>query len=226
MPPFLRIVHKALTCHDGHQFVAPTSLAGRDRARGRVRLDVRAVVAGPHVDAEVDAVSVRMRKTIVRTESHSSLAKPSSPRRRGPITTGLRCDTQLELQLAQKILPVVMGPGSRLACHRARIRATRWLARDDVERQPLSRSSSPGLSGRPSIPETPVLEPKGRGVLDAPLSRSMTTEGKRDSLFSRHEMSELLKRSALDIMRAQGRPGAHRTHGPRATKKHAAEPQV
>src|SRR5258708_30956909 len=26
--------------------------------------------------------------------------------------------------------------------------------------------------------------------------------------------------------RAQGRPGAHRTHGPRATKKHAAEPQV
>src|SRR6267378_1461629 len=28
------------------------------------------------------------------------------------------------------------------------------------------------------------------------------------------------------IKRAQGRPGAHRTHGPRATKKHAAEPQV
>jgi hypothetical protein len=26
--------------------------------------------------------------------------------------------------------------------------------------------------------------------------------------------------------RAQGRPGARRTHGPRATKKHAAEPQV
>src|ERR1700761_8128553 len=26
--------------------------------------------------------------------------------------------------------------------------------------------------------------------------------------------------------RAQGRPGADRTHGPRATKKHAAEPQV
>jgi hypothetical protein len=27
-------------------------------------------------------------------------------------------------------------------------------------------------------------------------------------------------------MRAQGRPGADRTHGPRATRKHAAEPQV
>jgi hypothetical protein len=32
--------------------------------------------------------------------------------------------------------------------------------------------------------------------------------------------------AALEIKRAQGRPGAHRTHGPRATKKHAAEPQV
>src|SRR6201990_1720329 len=29
-----------------------------------------------------------------------------------------------------------------------------------------------------------------------------------------------------DRKRAQGRPGARRTHGPRATKKHAAEPQV
>jgi hypothetical protein len=28
------------------------------------------------------------------------------------------------------------------------------------------------------------------------------------------------------LERAQGRPGARRTHGPRATKKHAAEPQV
>jgi hypothetical protein len=26
-----------------------------------------------------------------------------------------------------------MGPGSRGACHRARIRATRWLGRDDGE---------------------------------------------------------------------------------------------
>jgi hypothetical protein len=32
--------------------------------------------------------------------------------------------------------------------------------------------------------------------------------------------------SALKGKRAQGRPGASRTHGPRAAKKHAAEPQV
>ena len=30
-------------------------------------------------------------------------------------------------------------------------------------------SSSPGLTGRPSIPEAPVIEPKGRGVLDRPV---------------------------------------------------------
>ena len=37
------------------------------------------------------------------------------------------------------------------------------------------QSSSPGLTGRPSIPETPVIEPRSRGVLDTPLARGMTT---------------------------------------------------
>src|SRR5450631_3715327 len=36
--------------------------------------------------------------------------------------------------------------------------------------------SSPGLTGRPSIPETPMIEPKSRGVLDHPLSRVTTGE--------------------------------------------------
>jgi len=31
------------------------------------------------------------------------------------------------------------------------------------------RLSSPGLTGRSSIPETAVIEPKSRGVLDTPL---------------------------------------------------------
>ena len=35
--------------------------------------------------------------------------------------------------------------------------------------------SSPGLTGQSSIPETPLLEPTSRGVLDRPLSRAMTT---------------------------------------------------
>src|SRR3954471_14818566 len=38
--------------------------------------------------------------------------------------------------------------------------------------------------------------------------------------------SELCRSSTLDNERVRGRPGAGRTHGPRAEKKHAAEPQV
>jgi hypothetical protein len=46
-------------------------------------------------------------------------------------------------------------------------------------------------------------------------------------MFSRHGMSEVLETNRpRNQKRAQGRPGADRTHGPRAEKKHAAEPQV
>ena len=37
------------------------------------------------------------------------------------------------------------------------------------------RLSSPGLTGRSSIPETAVIESTGRGVLDPPHSRGMTS---------------------------------------------------
>src|SRR5258707_9673018 len=54
---------------------------------------------------------------------------------------------------------------------------------------PHLQSSSPGLTGRPSIPETPVMESRSRGVMDTPLEpviglaegetrwRGMTTVG-------------------------------------------------
>jgi hypothetical protein len=41
-----------------------------------------------------------------------------------------------------------------------------------------------------------------------------------------HFVRVMLISHALMMMRAQGRPGADRTRGPRAAKKHAAEPQV
>ena len=45
--------------------------------------------------------------------------------------------------------------------------------------------------------------------------------------FSRHEMPEFFASHRPHRMkRAQGMPGARCTHGPRAIKKHAAEPQV
>jgi hypothetical protein len=53
-------------------------------------------------------------------------------REQGPIATGVGlakiCVIHLLLSRAQR----GMGPGSRGACHRARVRATRWLARDDI----------------------------------------------------------------------------------------------
>src|ERR1019366_7093824 len=51
------------------------------------------------------------------------------------------------------------------------------LARNDVVR--LFENQTPVVivreRGRSSIPETSGIEPKGHGVLDTPLSRSMTT---------------------------------------------------
>jgi hypothetical protein len=50
---------------------------------------------------------------------------------------------------------------------------------------------------------------------------------RRTRAFSRHQLPELdLITSPSEIERAQGMPGAGLAHGPRATKKHAAEPQV
>src|SRR4030081_3052171 len=44
----------------------------------------------------------------------------------------------------------------------------------DCKAAPQSQLSSPGLIGRPGIPEALVIESKGRGVLGHPLSRGMT----------------------------------------------------
>jgi hypothetical protein len=44
----------------------------------------------------------------------------------------------------------------------------------------------PGSIGDDRATQYPVLEPRGRGVLDAPHARGMTTEAKRESSFSRH----------------------------------------
>jgi hypothetical protein len=64
---------------------------------------------------------------------------------------------------------------------------------------PQFQMSSPGLSGRSSIPETAVLEQIGRGVLDHPLSRVMTTE---KGLPSVHQDVSSHSRHALRPSRA------------------------
>jgi hypothetical protein len=66
--------------------------------------------------------------------------------------------------------------GSRIGARCARLSGT---TRDGLRCIFHAQSSSPGLSGRSSNPETAVLEPRGRGVLDHPHARVMTASGWR-----------------------------------------------
>ncbi len=101
-----------------------------------------------------------------------------------------------------------------------------WLAgpgrRGWVRIQFHSHSSSPGLTGRSSIPETAVLEPRSRGVLDPPHARGMTVSAwclrchfKHDSAFSRHGLPEVCPNVSpiSPQQREQGMPGARCTRG-------------
>jgi hypothetical protein len=72
----------------------------------------------------------------------------------------------------------------------------------------LSPLSSPGSTGRPSIPEAAVFELSGRGVLDHPPSRAMTSE-RDESPHSRGAWRPSFSiNPPSSKQRAQGRPGA------------------
>ena len=77
-------------------------------------------------------------------------------------------------------------------------------------------------TGRSSIPETMVLERISRGVLDRPPSRAMTGVGGDVASRSRDmKRPSFASRPPSPRQRAQGKPGADRTHGPRAKdRKH------
>jgi hypothetical protein len=68
--------------------------------------------------------------------------------------------------------------------------------------------------------------PRSRGVLDAPHARGMQRSETRKRILAAHGVRVFPSIHPHRKQRAQGRPGALRTHGPRAAKKHAAEPQV
>jgi hypothetical protein len=71
----------------------------------------------------------------------------------------------------------VWVPDRRSLCSLVRddgVGILRTTFRNSVPMPRLSPSSSPGLSGRSSIPETSMIEPRSRGVLGPPLSRRTT----------------------------------------------------
>ena len=87
-----------------------------------------------------------------------------------------------------------------------------------------------GAAPRPIFPPQPTITSTDlheqrperakvwRSILQEPTGHTATV--------SARNCVRVCLRSPPEKQRAQGRPGAHRTHGPRATKKHAAEPQV
>jgi hypothetical protein len=62
---------------------------------------------------------------------------------------------------------------------------------DSIFKQPIPLSS-PGLTGRSSIPETAVFHRYASGILDAPLSRGMTAE-RHAKAFSRRTCARVLQ---------------------------------
>jgi hypothetical protein len=70
------------------------------------------------------------------------------------------------------------------------------------------------------------LKPGGRGILDAPHSRSMTAEGDTRPRSRGTNASELSDRTALEITEGAGKAGCPPHPWSACNKKHAAEPQV
>src|SRR2546427_9729660 len=74
VPPFLRVINKALPRHRSNQPVPPAPLARRDGFRGRMRPRVGTIVTGSHVDAGLWGARARRRGAVgiglARIERH------------------------------------------------------------------------------------------------------------------------------------------------------------
>ena len=91
------------------------------------------------------------------------------------------------------------------------------VATDSNFKQPLSRASSPGLTGRSSIAETVLAHVRRHGVLDAPHLRSMTVE-EHDSALPRHDAPGLIQYRSSKIEGA-GKAGCPMHPQPRTQKQ-------
>jgi len=79
--------------------------------------------------------------------------------------------------------------------------------------------SSPGLTGQPSIPEAGVLNREASEILDRPLSRAIQRRERATAFLRRDRARVIPRRIPREKSRAQGMPGAGRTHRPPATRK-------
>jgi hypothetical protein len=120
----------------------------------------------------------------------------------------------------------------------ARLHGLRRFARNDgVKARTTPQSSSPGLTGRSSIPETSVIEPTSRGVLDTPLARGMTAVGRGEHLnFVVIARSAATKQSIFFFARRDGllrfarndglRIGCSKIESEKCDRRSCATPQL
>jgi hypothetical protein len=73
---------------------------------------------------------------------------------------------------------------------------------------PRSQPSSPGSTGRSSIPETAVMESRGRGVLDTAHARGMTTVARSEAT----KQSTLPLRGEMDCFACARNDGLNTLH--------------
>ncbi len=93
------------------------------------------------------------------------------------------------------------------------------LARYDASSLRISPRCHRPESGRSSIPETPVLESRSRGVLDRPVEPGDNSVSGDAASHSRDMIARALHFVPPSFLkRAQGKPGADRTHGSRVIK--------
>src|SRR5580693_4039734 len=151
VPPLLRIVHKALPAHGGHQQVAPAPLRRRDGDRRGVRLDVETIIAGAHIDTAFRCAGRSRRRAIgigpVGIESRRRVGLQIDQREvdRSPGgMLGMACDVTEPEQVGLAEGGIVAPPGRRLLAaarprHHVGDRARRAVAILHFQRQLLCR---------------------------------------------------------------------------------------
>ena len=127
-------------------------------------------VGNPKVRAEYDALApeFEIAAELLRARLRAGLSQAELAARMGTSQSTIARLENGRFRAPRRSCATQKQPAANSACGYRRPDASANLARM-------------GLTGPPSIPDTAVIESMSRGVLDAPLSRSMTVFVRRQS---------------------------------------------
>src|SRR5436190_4247578 len=119
-----------------------------------------------------------------------------------PGCLGCTCQTRVRsCYPLHTVLRAQSAPGFSLRLSFGEERRTCGNSGENAPRE-CPRLSSPGSTGRPSIPEAAVIDPIGRGVLDHPLSLLMTSRGRAKTIRPHLHLALRQKTCTLPTCRA------------------------